>query len=276
MYNNIAMHLACPLIYQQNQAKFWDDAHISQQMLKAHLDPEYEGASRKLTFIEDSVNWIKETVPADQYPRLLDIGCGPGLYTERFCRAGYQVTGMDFSQRSIAYAKDSAKRQGLDITYLYQDYLQMDIRHAFDFATLIYCDYGALSTENRSLILHNLYGSLRKGGKLLLDVFSMTQYGGFQEANTWEDCPKGGFWCAEKHLVLNRRYRYSDQVTLEQMTIMTDGDLQTYYLWTSYFTRETLMKEAEESGFKTVGIFGDVSGMPYLESKPTIAILLEK
>ena len=38
--------------------EFWNDEYISEQMLKAHLDPEFDGASRKLDFIEKSVAWI--------------------------------------------------------------------------------------------------------------------------------------------------------------------------------------------------------------------------
>ncbi|HOJ15222.1 MAG TPA: class I SAM-dependent methyltransferase, partial [Deltaproteobacteria bacterium] len=38
--------------------------------------------------------------------RILDLGCGPGLYTKRLSDAGYDVTGMDYSRRSIAYAKE--------------------------------------------------------------------------------------------------------------------------------------------------------------------------
>lgn len=60
-------------------------------MLKAHLDPEFDGASRKLDFIEKSVAWITERIPPADYPLLLDIGCGPGIYAELFTKKGYQL-----------------------------------------------------------------------------------------------------------------------------------------------------------------------------------------
>lgn len=41
-----------PPIYTKTSVKFWDDEYISQQMLEAHLNPDFEGASRKLDFIE--------------------------------------------------------------------------------------------------------------------------------------------------------------------------------------------------------------------------------
>lgn len=276
MFKSIAKNLMKPPIYAKTKVAFWDDEHISKQMLKAHLDSQFEGASRKLEFIEKSVLWIKEIVSPLCYPLLLDVGCGPGIYAERFSREGYQVTGIDFSKRSIDYAQKSALRQGIDIAYLYQNYLSMDLNKVFDFATMIYCDYGALSTGDRQIIMNKVYDHLKPGGKFLLDVFSMAKYNDFQERQTWEVCRNGGFWCEGEYVALNGYYKYSDSVSLEQVSIITDDEITSYYLWSTYFTKETLVKEAKKAGFKICGVFGDVAGDLYYQDNLTIAILLEK
>ena len=44
--------------------------------------------------------------PTSRLSTLLDLEvCGPGLYSELFAESGYQVTGVDFSKRSIDYAQ---------------------------------------------------------------------------------------------------------------------------------------------------------------------------
>ncbi|WP_434133874.1 class I SAM-dependent methyltransferase [Sporomusa sphaeroides] len=276
MFNSISRVLEKPPLYTKSEVAFWNDEHISKQMLKAHLDPEFEGASRKLTFIDKSAAWIKEIVPPSNFPLLLDMGCGPGIYAERLATAGYQVTGIDFSKRSIDYAQNSALEQGLDITYLYQNYLDMDLNKLFDFIIMIYCDYGALSTTDRQIVMQKVFNHLRPGGKFLLDVFSAAKYNHFQEKKTWEICHNGGFWREDKYVVLNGCYKYSNNVTLEQISIISSRETATYYLWNSYFTKETLIKEANDAGFKVCKVFGDVTGNPYQEDNFTIAILLEK
>lgn len=276
MYNNIFDYLEYPSVYKQSKEKFWDDEHISKQMLKAHLDPNYEGASRKLNFIEKSTEWIDKKLPFNMYTNLLDIGCGPGIYAERFCKSGYKVTGIDYSKRSVEYAKSSAKTQDLDIEYIYQDYLKMNYNNKFDLATFIYCDYGALSTENRILILEKIYESLKVEGKLLLDVFSIGKYNKFQEIKTWEVFENGGFWSKEKHIIITGNYRYSNNVTLEQIVVITEREVKNYYLWNHYFTKETLIKEGQQIGFKRFEVFSDVSGKSYKEDNETIAIIMEK
>ena len=127
MYKHMIQFLDRPDLYQKTEAAFWDDEHISGEMLKAHLAPDFEGASRKLEFIQRSAAWIGEIMPPAKYPRILDVGCGPGLYTERFAKMGYGTTGMDLSRRSVQYARDSAASQGLDITYYCQNYLAMEL-----------------------------------------------------------------------------------------------------------------------------------------------------
>ena len=107
-------------------------------------------------------------------------------------------------------------------------------------------------------------------------MFSVVTYDSFQEAQTWEVCPQGGFWREEGYVALCGQYRYPNLVTLKQTTVLSDRGMMTYQLWDTCFTRESLRKEAEESGFKVCGIFGDIAGMPYREDSPTLAVLLEK
>jgi 2-polyprenyl-6-hydroxyphenyl methylase/3-demethylubiquinone-9 3-methyltransferase len=49
--------------------------------------------------------------------RLLDIGCGGGLLCEPMRRLGFEVTGVDASERNVATAAAHAAETGLDIDY---------------------------------------------------------------------------------------------------------------------------------------------------------------
>lgn len=276
MFELMNKMLDCPPLYRETEVAFWDDEHISKQMLKAHLDPECSGASRRLSFINKSVSWIKETVPPMKYPLLLDVGCGPGIYAEQFAQVGFQVTGVDFSKRSIHHAQGSAKNKNLNISYFYQNYLDLKLEKEFDFATMIYCDYGALSTENRKIILENVYKHLKPGGKFLFDVFSLEHFEQFQEKKTWEFHSQGGFWRADEHMELNASYKFPNGVTLEQIAVISNNKNAVYYLWNTCYTPELLKSEVEFAGFKVCGIFGDVSGQSLKSDSLTIALLLEK
>lgn len=276
MYTTLVSMLKKPPLYTKTTIPFWDDEHISKQMLKAHLDPCFEGASRKHSFIEKSVSWIKEMIPAADNRQLIDIGCGPGIYAEKFAEAGYQVTGIDFSRRSIDYAVSSADKKNLDICYSCQNYLQLDLDKTFDIATMIYCDYGVLSSADRMRLMRTVYNCLRPGGKFLLDVFTNVPYERFIETQSWELCEHGSFWSKEPHIAFYGKYKYPNNATLEHTAVISENTVRNYYLWNTYFSPEALRNEAASIGFKVCGLFGDVAGAAYTEKSPTIAILLEK
>ncbi|QNM05350.1 class I SAM-dependent methyltransferase [Qiania dongpingensis] len=276
MNNSFFESLILPPVYTKSNAEFWNDGYISKQMLKAHLDPEFDGASRRLEFIKQSAAWINELVPPSEYPSLLDVGCGPGIYAEKFAEAGYHVTGIDFSKRSIDFAKQSAMDKNLDIHYLYQNYLNMDLMDRFDLSVMIYCDYGVLSPDERQAILGKIFHHLNPGGKLLLDVFSMNKFNNFKEQQIWEFCCNGGFWRPDEYAALSGFYKYPDYVTLDLITIVSKDEIVPYYLWNTYFSGKRLIKEAEKTGFKVCGIYSDVTGKSYQSDSDTIAVLLEK
>lgn len=51
-----------PEPFTPGEPLFWDDPHISTQMLAAHLDPTNDRASRRPETIERSVTWIVKTL----------------------------------------------------------------------------------------------------------------------------------------------------------------------------------------------------------------------
>ena len=265
-----------PALYERTDAAFWDDEHISRGMLAAHLDPEFEGASRSFAFMDRSVDWICATAPPATHPRLLDLGCGPGLYAERFARAGYAVTGVDLSPRSLDHARRSANEQGLAIDYRCRNYLELDLDGSFDIAVMIYCDCGALSSDERRVVLRRVRERLRPGGALALDVFSRRKLEAFEERTTWEEHPAGGFWNAGPHFEVQRCRRFSECVSLEQIAVIASEGATSYHLWNTYFTPATLSAELEEAGFEAVELVGDAAGAPFDDASLTICAVSRK
>lgn len=75
----------------------------------------------RLAFIRDQALYRFGRDPKARRPfeglRLLDIGCGGGLLCEPMNRLGFEVTGVDASERNIATARTHAEEQGLSIDY---------------------------------------------------------------------------------------------------------------------------------------------------------------
>ena len=167
MYKKLQGYLKRPALFERTTEKLWTDPHIAKQMLDAHLNPNIDAASYKPESIDCLVEWIM-SLPLPEKARLLDIGCGPGLYTKRFAERGLRVTGLDFSDNSINYAREHDDKS----EYIIGDYLSMEFDGAFDIVTLIMCDYGALIPDERRNLLRRVNGALKSGGLFLFDVLT--------------------------------------------------------------------------------------------------------
>ena len=88
--------------------ELWTEEHTANQMLAYHLNDEVDASSRNSKFIEKSVEWIVSHFHVDKNTAIADFGCGPGLYANRLAERGATVTGIDFSDNSLRYARKIA------------------------------------------------------------------------------------------------------------------------------------------------------------------------
>lgn len=276
MFNELKKYTTKPKLYTPSTNKFWDDEHISKGMLEAHLNPNWDAATRKHEFLDKSVNWISKIAPSSQYKLLLDLGCGPGLYADRFNSYGYSVTGVDFSKRSIEYAKEQTLLNKSNIVYHYQNYLTIDYIEQFDIVTLIYCDYAALSITDRLNLLKKVYQALKPNGKFIFDVFTPLMRKA--ENRSWQYYEKGGFFSEKPHVCLESVYQYDDEdnTELRQFIVITEETVNCYNIWDHFFTKEALLSEIQIAGFNTFEFYGDIAGKEFSDSGETICGVFTK
>ncbi|MCS1382962.1 class I SAM-dependent methyltransferase [Lysinibacillus sphaericus] len=80
---------------------------------------------------------------------MIDLGCGPGLYSSKLAMKGYDVVGVDFNKTSIDYTINESIKHNLSIDYRIEDITTIEIENEFDLALLIYQIYCVFSPENR-------------------------------------------------------------------------------------------------------------------------------
>ena len=250
-----------PALFSPGEEHFWTDPHIASQMLAAHLNPNLDAASRCPETIQKSTDWIVQHLDLQAGAKVLDLGCGPGLYASRLARHGLQVTGLDFSQNSLNYAQKFAHENELKITYRCQNYLELTDQALYDTVLLIFGDYCPLSPDNRSRLLANVSRALKPGARFILDVSTphLRQRVGLK--NSWY-AAENGFWKPGPHLVLEQGFAYSEQeIHLDQYTVIeSDGKISVFRNWFQDFTSETIRAELEYNGFLVESLWGDLQG----------------
>jgi 2-polyprenyl-3-methyl-5-hydroxy-6-metoxy-1,4-benzoquinol methylase len=239
-----------PDLYEKGDAIIWTDEYISTKLLELHLDPGIDSASRMPESINRTLELIG-TFCGDSPKSILDLGCGPGLYLEPLAAKGHQCTGVDFSERSINYARNQATKKGLDITYLCQDYLELDFDRQFDLILLIYTDLCVLLPEERSELLNRIKRALKPGGIFFFDVLNDRNIEEKFEETQILTYEFSGFWKPTPYLEFEKGFHYPEhKVFLRQHTIIDESDqVRNYRFWTHYFSREDIFKMLSSSGF---------------------------
>ncbi len=241
---------AKPPLYKEGNAFMWTDEHISNYLLDTHLNPEIDLASRTRENISKTTNWILSLLSKKKNLKILDLGCGPGLYTEKFAKNGHSVFGIDISRKSIDYAISNAERQSLDIQYANASYLDYDFGESkYDLITLIYTDLGVLLPDQREILLGKVYKALKAGGIFVFDLLKNTDLKSRLTPNIWESA-ESGFWSANPYVALSSSFLYEeDDVILYQHIISEAIDkTKLYRFWTHFFSEKKI--ETMLSDFK--------------------------
>lgn len=244
-------------------------------MLENHLDPDSGRASREHAQIDRSVAWLREVVGLGPGQRVLDLGCGPGLYATRLAGHGIEVVGVDVSTRSLDHLRDEAEQEGLPIRVVQGNYLEVDLALVgrCDAAILIFEDYSALSPAQRAVLLRRVHQVLEPGGQLVFDVSSAAAFDSASESERQEVDLMGGFWAPSPYLGVHERFTYPPlRLVLDRYTITKDGTQRVFWNWMHCLSVDQVTAELSAAGFTLLGVHGDVTGAPFDPAFPTFAV----
>jgi SAM-dependent methyltransferase len=244
--------------------ELWTDPHIAEQMLLFHLDPDKDLASRNHAFIERSISWLNETFDLSSGKRVLDLGCGPGLYTNGLAELGASVTGVDFSATSLAHARSVAAARGLNVVYHQANYLDLQLEQTFDIVLLIFGDFCPLGPGQRRCLLDNVRRWLAPGGRFVFDVSSSALFEGVEESADYETAAKGGFWSPEPYFLFTHRFKYpADMAYLDRYVVIEPQRQRELFNWIQCYDPARLEAELRDARWEVESTFGNVAGDPW-------------
>lgn len=254
-------------LFSRSSDCIWTDPWIARSMLKAHLDESTDAASRPPATIDRTVDWLVSFLP--EGARVLDLGCGPGLYAERLTRRGFRVTGIDVNAASIDYARASAKRNDLHIDYRLGSYLELDLGGPYDAAICVYCDIGALTDGERDALFSRVLPVLAPGGLFAFDVFGPGIDPRHITGKNWRMGEGGDFWSERPYLLLEERTRFPASRALGTRYVLVDagsasgawtpiGSVKEFTIWDRFYDEEELRSLMKAAGFTVERIVTDL------------------
>jgi SAM-dependent methyltransferase len=249
-----------PKPWEEGEKIPWNDPAFSQRMLKEHLSQKHDAASRRTLTLKRHVDWIHNFVLDGKPSRILDLGCGPGLYAARLSALGHAAVGIDFGPASIEYAVKHAPE---NCSYTLGDIRSTDFGSAYDLVMFIFGEFNVFKPEEANLILRKAYAALNPGGKLLLEVSTFdaiyelgnqpaTWYSAKDElfADTPHLCLMESFWDEERSVAIERYY----------IVDITSGEVTRHSASSQAYENAQLLEMLKEAGFQASKLFPSLTG----------------
>ena len=164
----------------------WHDPDFSARMLKEHLSQKHDLASRRFEIIDKHVAWSHNEILDCEPTKILDLVCGPGLYSSRLATLGHECVGIDYSPASIAYAEKLAADGSLKCTYIHEDIRTANYGDGYGLVMIIYGEFNVFKPSDTKSILMKSYEALSPGGLLLIEAQAASAVRGEGEKeNNW-------------------------------------------------------------------------------------------
>jgi len=239
----------------------WHEPEFSRRMLREHLSQEHDLASRRFVIVEEHVRWIHHHVLRGRPARILDLGCGPGLYTNRLAKLGHSCVGIDFSPASIEYAREQAVRRQLDCTYVHGDMRTADFGTGFDLVMMVFGELNVFHPSDAGPILAKAKRALVPDGILLLEPhrFSAIEQLG-RQSPSWHTV-ESGLFSDRPHLWLEESFWNPQSHTAIQYFYVIDattGDVTRHGQTMQAYTDEQYRSLLAGCGFESIELLASL------------------
>lgn len=253
-----------PAPWQEGDNIPWGEPGFSRRMLKYHLAQNTDAASRRQEKIDRHVAWIHSEMLESRPAKVLDLGCGPGLYTTALAKLGHTCLGIDLGPASIDYARELVSREGLvRAEHICGDARTVDYGEGFDLAMWIFGEFNCLRVEHAELVLRKCHAALRPGGRLLLEphTFAGIKAMGHEPQEWWAS--ESGLFGDGPHVVVREAF-WDETVpaaTHRYFVIPAGGCVEAFCSSYMAYTDEAYVALLERCGFSEVTLLPSLGGV---------------
>ncbi|MDH3591293.1 MAG: class I SAM-dependent methyltransferase [Planctomycetota bacterium] len=241
----------------------WHEPGFSERMLREHLSQEHDRASRRLEVIDRHVAWLHETVGVGRAGRVLDLGCGPGLYTERLAQRGHTCVGIDFSPASIAHAHARAESESLACEYRHADLRHADYGAGFDLVLLTFGELNTFPEDDARTILAGARRALAPEGRLVLEVHTEAAVRRIGASPPVWRTARNSVFSDRPHLWLREcAWHEPERAATERYFVAEPPatDVATYVCTTQAYADDEYRAMLRDAGFTRVSIHASLAG----------------
>jgi SAM-dependent methyltransferase len=202
---------------------------------------------------------------------VLDLCCGVGRHCLELASRGLAVTGVDSSPFLLEKARSLAESHRVEVEWVEEDMRDFIRPASFDMAVSMFTSFGYFEDpEDDRRVLHNVFASLRDGGKFLIDLIGKELVAAVFQPTTADESPEGG--------LLVRRHEITDDWSRikNEWTVVRDGVASSFTFHLRLYSARELTNELDAAEFRSVRVFGDLRGGEYGPNAERLVIVAVK
>jgi len=216
--------------------------------------------------VDSMQRMLRATPPA----KILDVPCGGGRHAIPLARAGYDVTGVDFSVEFLEAARSRAAEEKLSITFRQANMRDIDMQNEFDGAFCFGNSFGYADDESHAAFLAAVFRSLKPGGRFVLDDPSVLELRlpNFQE-RPWMQI-------GDIYFLEHERYDYTRGRTETEYTFIREGETVTRAGSHRNYAFREIVGLLAVAGFAVIEAFGSLDETPFKLGSQGLYLVAEK
>lgn len=229
----------------------WNEPGFSRRMLREHLSEDHDLASRRGVWIDRQTAWIHQHLLGARPSRILDLGCGPGLYGQRLTQLGHDYRGFDFGPASIEFARqhnvDEARCE-----FILGDIRHVDFAGPYELAMILFGEFNVFSPDEAAAILNKAWRSLESQGRLIVELQTASAVEAVGRGESTEQEFESGLFSDHPHRCRTENQWLSDQRVSVQTFHVTEagnGPARVYRNTTKAWSDDELAGLLVRAGF---------------------------
>ena len=152
-----------PVVETKEWFKCWFDSRYYDILYKDRNQQEAD------TFIHNLIGFLRPSAGSF----MLDLACGKGRHAISLGKMGFNVTGIDISEKNIHTAE---KSQSKNLEFYIHDMRNPYMVNYFDYVFNLFTSFGYFDNERENhAVITNVYNALKPGGVFVLDFVNINK-----------------------------------------------------------------------------------------------------
>jgi cyclopropane fatty-acyl-phospholipid synthase-like methyltransferase len=211
------------------------------------------------TFIDNLLNNLNPQPDA----KMLDLACGKGRHSVYLATKGYDVVGLDLSERSI---REANKFQHNKLHFYTHDMRQVYRINYFDYIFNFFTSFGYFENETENIkTLKAIYKGLNWNGIVAIDFLNVFK--------AIEDLPQAN--TVEKNgIKFEIKKQVKDGFIIKEITVTDNGTQHFFAEKVQALTLQHFRLYFEKAGLKIIDTFGSYNLTPFEQKQSERLIII--